>query len=125
MSASDPTFTYLPGALVTMRQFSPQSLLWQTISVQPSGHAQLTTLIGEIAGAVRKRFVLPAAQAAKVRQLVRAARTVAPPRPHDPQAQLYTLTLPGLPAESLQGTTPPALTALTGYLSGLMFNYCC
>ena len=108
-----------------MRQFSPQSLLWQAISIQPDGHVLLTTIIGEIAGAQRRRLTLPPSQTAKLRRLVAAARRVAPPRPHNPQAQLYTLTLPGLPAESLQGTTPPALTALTGYLSGLMFNDCC
>ncbi len=124
-AATNPAYSYLPGALVTMRQFSPQSLLWQTISIQPNGRGLLTTLIGEISGAVRRHFELSAAQKVTVSRLAVTAARVAPSTSHDPRAELYTLTLRGRPAENLQGEMPPALSALTRYLSGLMTSYCC
>lgn len=124
-SGSAQHFSFRSDALVTMREYSPESLLWQTVSVSSNGAAVLTTLIGEQTGATQKPFRLSPRQAATLRRLVAGARTVTPPRPSDPHAVLYTLHIAGLPAENLQGRTPQALTALTDFLSDLMLSQCC
>ena len=113
------------SALVTMRQFSPESLLWQTVSLSPSGRGVLTTLIGEVSGAIRKPFRLPARQARILRQLVALARTVKPPAQSDPRAELYTLYITGQPSANIEGRAPKRLTSLIHFLAGLMMTYCC
>lgn len=113
------------GALVTMREYSPESLLWQTVSVRADGSALLTTLIGEISGAIRKPFQLPPDQTARLRRLVAAARPVARPASGDPRAQLYTLHISGMPSANIQGRTPKPLAALISFLSDLMLAHCC
>lgn len=118
-------YSFRTDALVTMRQYSPESLLWQSVSINAQGAAVLTTLIGEETGALRKDFQLPAGQAASLRRLVAGARTVRAPRPNDPHATLYTLHIAGEPAANLQGHTPAPLTALVTFLSNLMLHYCC
>jgi hypothetical protein len=124
-SGSETHFSFRSDALVTMREYSPESLLWQTVSVNANGAAVLTTLIGEQTGATQKSFQLSARQAAALRRLVAGARTVRPPRPNDPRATLYTLHIAGLPAENLEGRTPPRLTALATFLANLMLTECC
>jgi hypothetical protein len=113
------------SALVTMRQFSPESLLWQEVSLAPDGAGVLTTLIGEVSGATRKDFRLPARQGALMRRLVARARTVAPPARSNPRAELYTLYITGEPSANIQGPARKPLAALIDYLSSLMMNYCC
>jgi hypothetical protein len=108
-----------------MRQYSPESLLWQTVSVRADGAGQLTTLIGEISGAVRKSFQLPPEQAAVLRRLVAAAPRSHPPQTTDPRAELYTLHISRLPSANIEGRMPGALAALVHFLSGLMLTYCC
>lgn len=124
-SGSEAHFSFRSDALVTMREYSPASLLWQTVSVNENGAAVLTTLIGEQTGATQKSFQLSARQAAALRRLVAGARTVRPPRPNDPHAMLYTLHIAGLPGENLEGRTPPRLTALVTFLGNLMLTECC
>lgn len=119
-------FAAPPAALVTMRQYSPESLLWQTVSVKANGAAVLTTLIGEQVGAIRKSFQLPAPEAARLRRLVAGARSVRPPPPGiAPRDVLYTLHISRGPAENIQGPMHGRLAALVHLLSGLMFTYCC
>jgi hypothetical protein len=113
------------GALVTMRQYSPESLLWQTVSVRADGSALLTTLIGEISGAIRKPFQLSPDQAARLRRLVTAARPVARPVSGEPRAGLYTLHISGMPSANIQGRMPKPLGGLVRFLSGLMLAHCC
>lgn len=108
-----------------MREYSPESLLWQTVSVRADGTALLTTLIGEISGAIRKPFQLPPDQAALLRRLVAAARPVSRSTTGDAHAELYTLDIPGMPSANIQGRTPKPLAALIHFLSGLMLTYCC
>jgi hypothetical protein len=109
-----------------MRQYSPESLLWQTVSVRRNGSGVLTTLIGESVGAERKAVQLPAVQTAHLRTLVTHAESVRPPRPGiAPRATLYTLHIAGRPAENIQGPARPPLHALVAFLSGVMFTYCC
>ncbi len=126
-AASRPVVGYSVerGALVTMRQYSPESLLWQTVSVRADGSALLTTLIGEISGAIRKPFRLPPDQTARLRRLVAAARPVARPASGDPRAELYTLHISGMPSANIQGRMPKPLAALVHFLSGLMLSQCC
>ncbi len=118
-------YSVKPGALVTMRQYSPESLMWQTVSVNADGGALLTTLIGEISGAIRKSFRLPPGQAAVLRRLVAAARRAATPADSDPRAELYTLHISGRPAANIQGRMPKPLAALVRFLSALMLTHCC
>jgi hypothetical protein len=113
------------GALVTMRQYSPESLLWQTVLVRADGSALLTTLIGEISGAIRKPFQLSPDQAARLRRLVTAARPVARPVSGEPRAELYTLHISGMPSANIQGRMPKPLGGLVRFLSGLMLAHCC
>jgi hypothetical protein len=108
-----------------MRQYSPESLLWQTVSVRADGAGLLTTLIGEISGAVHRSFQLPAQQAAVLRRLVAAARRSHPPPTTDPLAELYRLHISGLPSANIEGRMPTALAELIHFLSGLMLTYCC
>jgi hypothetical protein len=124
-SARHVAFSVQPPALVTLRQYSPESLLWQVVSVKAGGKGVLTTLIGEITGAVRKSFQLPAPQAAVLRRLVADARSVRPPPRSDPRAVFYTLHISGGAAANIQGRMPRRLAALVHFLSGLMLTYCC
>jgi hypothetical protein len=111
--------------LVTLRQYSPESLLWQVVAVQANGRGVLTTLIGEITGAVRTSFQLPAPQVAVLRRLVAGARSVRPPPRSDPHAVFYTLHISGGTAANIQGRMPKRLAALVHFLSALMQTYCC
>jgi hypothetical protein len=113
------------SALVWMRQYSTESLLWQTVSISPTGSGELTTLIGEIAGAKRTSFKLPASGMASLRRLLAAARGVKPPATHVLTAELYSLHVAHLPSEAIQGPAPPQLRRLIVFLSALMTNYCC
>ncbi len=125
-TAAAAAFASGPPALVTMREYSPESLLWQLVSVKPNGAAMLTTLIGEISGARRTWFHLPAGQDAQLHRLVAGARGVPPPRPGTaPRAELYTLHIAGERSENIQGPMPRPLASLVNYLSGLMLTYCC
>ena len=125
-SAAASAFASGPPALVTMREYSPESLLWQLVSVKPNGAAMLTTLIGEISGARRTWFRLPAGQTARLRRLVAGARSVPPPRPGiAPRAELYTLHIADSRSENIQGPMRRQLASLVSYLSGLMLTYCC
>jgi hypothetical protein len=108
-----------------MRQYSPESLLWQAVSIDSNGKARLTTLIGEIAGAVRKSFRLPPVQVARLHRLVRDARGAQASPVHNLQAELYSLYIAGQPSEVIEGKMPKRLEALVNYLSGLMLTYCC
>ncbi|MBV9004504.1 MAG: hypothetical protein JO181_07575, partial [Solirubrobacterales bacterium] len=84
------------------------------------------TLIGEIAGARRTWFQLPAGQTARLRRLVADARGVPPPRPGiAPRAELYTLHIADSRSENIQGPMRRPLASLISYLSGLMLTYCC
>lgn len=80
-SSAPTAYGVPPAALVTMRQFSPESLLWQTVSLQTSGRGLLTTLIGEISGAVQKPFRLTGRQVTALRRLVTGARDRCPRHP--------------------------------------------
>lgn len=113
------------SALVTMRQLSPQSLMWQSVAVKADGTALLTTLIGELAGAPRRTFQLPARQAALLRRLVVRARGAGVPSWINPRAKYYTLHIRGEQALVIEGPMPRRLAALVNFLSGLMFTYCC
>jgi hypothetical protein len=118
-------YSALRAAVVTMRQYSPESLMWQTVSIDGNGTGVLTSLIAEISGAVRRSFHLPAPQAARLRRLLGAARRAPSPRGRDPRAELYTLHISGEPTAAIQGSMPKPLRALVSYLSGLMLTYCC
>jgi hypothetical protein len=119
------TFIAPPAnAIVSMRRFSPTSLMWQTIFVRPNGSGLLTTLIGEEAGAPHRPFQLSARQLASLRRLVEAARS-AKPGPSRPGPFLYTVHLPGEATFSLEGPMPKPLHALVAFLDGLTLTYCC
>lgn len=122
---SDTRFLNPGRPLVRMRQYSPESLMWQTVWVKSDGSGVLTTLIGEQVGARQRPFTLPPGQAALLRRLVAAARGVAPPRHPDVKATLYTLTISGERSENVQGAMAKPLAALVSFLSGLTLTYCC
>lgn len=112
-------------AIVSMRAYSPESLMWQTVSLSADGSGILTTLIGEISGAERRSFRLPARQASTLRRLVTRARPVPQPTAHDPRAELYSVRIAGAPSKTVQGRARAQLEALVRFLSGLMQTYCC
>jgi hypothetical protein len=112
------------NALVTMRRLSPKSLMWQTLFVRRDGSGVLTSLIGEISGAPQRPFRLSGTQLARLHHLVAAARPVRA-RSSGSGDFLYTLSISGAPASSLEGQMPRQLSALVGYLGGLMTTYCC
>jgi hypothetical protein len=119
------TFIAPPAnAIVSMRRFSPTSLMWQTIFVRPNGSGLLTTLIGETAGAPHRPFQLSARQLASLRRLIAGARS-SKPGPGRPGPYLYTLHIPGKATESLEGPMPKPLHALISFLDGLTLTYCC
>lgn len=119
------TFIAPPAnAIVSMRRFSPTSLMWQTIFVRPNGSGLLTTLIGEEAGAPHRPFHLSPRQLASLRRLIAAARP-SKPGPSRPGPYLYTLHIPGKAAFSLEGPMPKPLHALVAFLDGLTLAYCC
>lgn len=119
------TFTPPPAnAIVSMRRFSPTSLMWQTIFVRPNGTGLLTTLIGEEAGAPHRSFQLSPRQLTSLRRLIEAAGP-AKPGPGKPGPYIYTLHFPGKPALSLEGPMPKPLGALVNFLDGLTLTYCC
>ena len=107
-----------------MRRFSPVSLMWQTVFVQPDGRGLLTSLIGETGGAPHRAFRLPASQLATLRRLIAGARSVKP-RPSRPGDYLYTLHIPGEAQFSFEGPMPSRLSALINFLDGLTLTYCC
>ena len=107
-----------------MRWFSPVSLMWQTIFVEPDGHGLLTSLVGETAGAPHRGFQLSAAQLARLRGLIASAKSVKP-RPSKAGDYLYTLHIPGEAQMSFEGPMPRRLSALVDYLDGLTLAYCC
>jgi hypothetical protein len=124
-SARAHTFISPPAdAIVTMRRFSPVSLMWQSIFVQPDGHGLLTSLIGETAGAPHRAFRLSASQLATLRRLIAAAKSVKP-GPSKSGDYLYTLHIPGEAQFSFEGPMPRRLTALVNFLDGLTLTYCC
>jgi hypothetical protein len=125
-STQTADFQIEKGALVTLRAFSDASLLWQAVSLAPDGKGLLTTLIGEVSGAEQRRFRLSPPQAALMRRLVAAVRTVRAPAPNgNPRDMLYTLYISGRPSVDIQGRAPKQLTALINFLSGLMMSECC
>jgi hypothetical protein len=63
-------------------------------------------LIGEIAGAKRTSFKLPARDLASLRRLLAAARGVKAPAKHVLTAELYSLHIARLPSEAIQGPAP-------------------
>ena len=120
------TFVTQPRrTLVAMRAYSPESLMWQTVSLSADGSGILTTLIGEISGAERRFFRLPASQAATLRDLVDRARVTPQPRAHDLRAELYSIRIAGAPSKTVQGPARLPLEALVRFLGGLMRTYCC
>lgn len=121
--ASD--YSDVRGSLVWMRQYSPESLMWQTVSVAPTGRAELTTLIGEIAGAERTPFRISPGQLADLRRLLATSRGVRIPSHHNLRATLYTLHVRGHPSIILQGTIPRQMQPLVRFLTGLMSTHCC
>ncbi|HEX4010110.1 MAG TPA: hypothetical protein VHX62_08885 [Solirubrobacteraceae bacterium] len=118
-------FSLLRGSLVWMRQYSPESLMWQTVSVFSTGRAELTTLIGEIAGAERRPFRISPRQVTRLRRLLAVSRAAKIPVQHDLRATLYTLHVSGRTSVILQGTIPTRMKPLVGFLTGLMSAYCC
>ena len=98
--------------------------MWQNVVVRRDGSGILTTLIGEIAGALQKGFRLSPSQLAHLRHLIVQAEPVTPP---DTAAAnyLYTLHIGGRPSEKIQGPMPRALAQLVTFLSNLMLTYCC
>lgn len=119
--------TFVPppaNAIVSMRRFSPESLMWQTVFVRPDGSGLLTSLIGETAGAPHRAFQLSAHQLATLRRLIAAARS-SRAGPGRPGPYLYTLHLPGKATMSLEGPMPARLRALLDFLDGLTLTYCC
>jgi hypothetical protein len=125
--ASAHAHTFIPppaNAIVTMRRFSPVSLMWQTIFVQPNGHGLLTSLIGETAGAPHRAFRLSASQLATLRRLIARAKSVKP-GPSKPGDYLYTLHIPGEAQVSFEGPMPGRLRALVDFLDELTLTYCC
>ena len=113
------------SAMVWMRQYSPLSLDWQAVAVSPTGKGELTTLIGEISGAERTSFKLPARQLASLRRLLAAARGDKPPAKLVASAEQYTLHIPGRGSEVVEGPAPGQLRRLIAFLSALMTTYCC
>ena len=119
--------TFIPppaNAIVSMRRFSPVSLMWQTVFVRPDGSGLLTSLIGETAGAPHRSFRLSSHQLATLRRLIATARSVKP-GPSRPGPFLYTLHLPGEATMSLEGPMPKRIGALLNFLDGLTLTYCC
>lgn len=112
------------NAIVSMRRFSPVSLMWQTIFVRPDGNGLLTSLIGEIGGAPHKAFRLSAGQLATLRRLLAATRSVKP-GPSRSGPYLYSLHIAGATPISVEGPMPMRLTQLVNFLNGLMLTYCC
>lgn len=126
-TASPQAHKFIPppaNAIVAMRRFSPVSLMWQTVFVQPDGHGLLTSLIGETGGAPHRPFQLSASQLAKLRRLIAAAKSVKP-GPSKPGDYLYTLHIPGEAQISFEGPMPGRLRALVNFLDGLTLTYCC
>jgi hypothetical protein len=119
------TFIAPPAnALVSMRRFSPTSLMWQTVFVRPNGSGLLTTLIGETAGAPHRPFQLSPDQLASLRRLIAGARS-SKPGPSKPGPYLYTLHIPGKATLSLEGPMPKPLHELISFLDRLTLTYCC
>jgi hypothetical protein len=119
--------TFVPppaNAIVYMRRFSPVSLMWQTIFVQPNGRGLLTSLIGETAGAPHRAFRLSASELVALRRLLAAARAVKP-GPSKAGPYLYSLHIAGEAPFSMEGPIPTRLNHLVNYLGDLMLNYCC
>jgi len=112
------------NAIVSMRRFSPVSLMWQTVFVQPAGNGLLTTLIGEIGGAPHRAFRLTAGQLAILRRLIAAARSVKP-GPSTAGPYLYSLHIAGEKPVSMEGPLPSRLNQLVNFLNDLMLTYCC
>jgi hypothetical protein len=121
--ASD--YSDVRGSLVWMRQYSPESLMWQTVSVDSSGRGELTTLIGEISGAERTPFRIPRGQLTVLQRLLARSRGARIPSHHNLRATLYTLHVSGHPSVILQGTIPRRMRPLVRFLTGLMSTYCC
>lgn len=113
------------GSLVWMRQYSPESLMWQTVSVDRSGRGELTTLIGEISGAERTPFRIAPGQVTVLRRLLARSRGAHIPSRHNLRATLYTLHVSGHPSVILQGRIPRRMQPLVRFLTGLMVTYCC
>jgi hypothetical protein len=110
--------------MVTMRALA-KSMLWQTVFVRRDGQGMLTTLIGEVGGALQKPFQLSAGQLVKLRGLIAQARPIPPPKNYAIGPDLYTLHVSGQPAENLSGQLPRPLAALVQFLGNLMLTYCC
>jgi hypothetical protein len=126
-TASAQPHTFIPppaDAIVTMRRFSPVSLMWQVVFVEPDGNGLLTSLIGETAGAPHRRFHLSMGQLATLRRLIAAAKPVKP-GPSKPGDYLYTLHLAGEAPISFEGPIPGRLHQLVNFLGALMLTYCC
>lgn len=125
--ASAQAHKFIPppaDAIVTMRRFSPVSLTWQSVFVEPNGYGLLTSLIGETAGAPHRAFQLPATQLARLRRLIAGARSVRP-GPSRAGDYLYTLHIHGEAQFSFEGPIPKRLAALVNFLDGLTLTYCC
>ena len=118
-------YSLVRHSLVWMRQFSPESLMWQTVSVFTTGRGELTTLIGEISGAERRSFRISAGQLADLRRLLTGSRRARIPTQHNLRATLYTLHVSGRPSVIIQGAIPRPMQPLIRFLTGLMSTYCC
>jgi hypothetical protein len=109
--------------LVTMRQIATSGL-WQTVFVRRNGQGVLTSLIGEISGALQRQFKLPPPQLSMLRRLIAGAPSTPPPQ-GAAGPEIYTLHISGRAAENLSGPLPEPLAALVQFLSNLMLKYCC
>jgi hypothetical protein len=125
LAATPGDYSLVRHSLVWMRQFSPESLMWQTVSVFNTGRGELTTLIGEISGAERRPFRISAGRLARLRRLLADSRRARIPPHHDLRATLYTLHVRGRPSVIIQGAIPRSMEPLIRFLTGLMSTYCC
>jgi hypothetical protein len=122
-------FVSSPGTheLVWLHLYNYKSLMWQTIFVRRDGSGELTSLIGEIAGAPQRAFRLPAGQLGALRRLVDAARAPSAGTSTAPlqDGYVFSLHIAGRPSENDGGRAPRPVAELIDFLSGLAFSYCC
>jgi hypothetical protein len=114
-----------PDALVSMRRFSPKSLMWQTVFVRTNGTGVLTSLIGEIGGVPQVPFRLPAAQLHKLKRLIARSRPGNYVGSNGQPDYTYALRILRHPPEGITGPVPRSVAPLVALLGGLMFKYCC
>lgn len=111
-------------AVVTLRRFTPVSLMWQSVFVRPDRSGVLTSLIGEVGGAPQRKFRLSSSQFGRLSHLVAVARHVQ----HGVSGSgdyIYYLRIGREPLRSFQGKIPVQVRPLFSFLGGLMLTYCC